>query len=161
MLVNSWKSSLAAYGICTCAILVVFLQGRHSYVWGLSFLERVLVIVNVPVATVNLRNRCHQPAALADMYAVGIRHFKQSFFQKRRRAVTDHAITLHFSETQTAVSRTTFDGLASKNLHWTTGTSMDLVIDHMPQSLVVSRTQEHLRSELFASMSVVHDLETA
>lgn len=30
MAANSWKSSLAAYGMCTCAIFVLFLQGRHS-----------------------------------------------------------------------------------------------------------------------------------
>lgn len=28
--ISSWNSSLAAYGMCTWAILVLFLQGRHS-----------------------------------------------------------------------------------------------------------------------------------
>lgn len=27
---NSWNKSLAAYGICTCEILFLFLQARHS-----------------------------------------------------------------------------------------------------------------------------------
>lgn len=27
---SSWKRSFAAYGMCTCAILVLFLHGRHS-----------------------------------------------------------------------------------------------------------------------------------
>lgn len=27
---SSWKRSLAAYGMCTCEILVLFLHGRHS-----------------------------------------------------------------------------------------------------------------------------------
>lgn len=27
---SSWNSSLAAYGMCTCAMRVLFLQGRHS-----------------------------------------------------------------------------------------------------------------------------------
>ncbi len=35
---SSWKSNLAAYGMCTCEILVLFLQGRHSNVFFLRFL---------------------------------------------------------------------------------------------------------------------------
>ena len=35
---SSWKSSLAAYGMCTCEILVLFLHGRHSNVFFLRFL---------------------------------------------------------------------------------------------------------------------------
>jgi hypothetical protein len=37
--ISSWKSSLAAYGMCTCAILVLFLQGLHSNVCLVRFLH--------------------------------------------------------------------------------------------------------------------------
>jgi hypothetical protein len=36
--------------------------------------------------------------------SVGIRHLEEPFSQKLRRPMTDHAITLHFSETETTVS---------------------------------------------------------
>lgn len=35
---SSWKSNFAAYGMNTCAILVLFLQGRHSNVCLVRFL---------------------------------------------------------------------------------------------------------------------------
>lgn len=35
---NSWKSSFVAYGICTCEIFVLFLQGLHSNDCVFSFL---------------------------------------------------------------------------------------------------------------------------
>lgn len=43
MLANSWNSSFAAYGIWTCAIFVLFLQGRHSNCWFLRLLEKFSV----------------------------------------------------------------------------------------------------------------------
>jgi hypothetical protein len=39
---SSWKSSFAAYGMCTCEILVLFLQGRHSNVFRLRFLAEIV-----------------------------------------------------------------------------------------------------------------------
>src|ERR1700722_6200566 len=36
---SSWKSSLAAYGICTCDILFLLLQFLHSNVFFFSFLN--------------------------------------------------------------------------------------------------------------------------
>lgn len=47
----------------------------------------------------NLRNWCHQPAALANVHAIGIRHFEQPLLQESCRTVGNHTITFHFTET--------------------------------------------------------------
>ena len=40
---SSWKRSLAAYGMCTCEILVLFLHGRHSNDAFLRFLRPISI----------------------------------------------------------------------------------------------------------------------
>ena len=94
------------------------------------------------------------------MHPVRVRNFKQTLLQEGRCTVSNHTIALHLSETQTTVTRTTFDGLSGEDLKRSTCTSVDLVVDHMPQTLVVSWTQENLCSELSAGMTVVHNLKT-
>ena len=41
---SSWKSSLAAYGMWICEILVLFLHGRHSKEFFLRFLQSVSAV---------------------------------------------------------------------------------------------------------------------
>ena len=57
---SSWKSSFAAYGICTCEILFLFWHARHSNVFFLSLLQfrqRIFNLVHFQHA--DLRDGCH------------------------------------------------------------------------------------------------------
>lgn len=66
----------------TCAILILFLQGRHSkdcldrlllYVSTVSVKDRGSIVrVKRREKAVHLRNRCHEPANLADVDSEGI-----------------------------------------------------------------------------------------
>lgn len=46
-----------------------------------------------------------EAANVTDVDRVRVRHLKEAFAQKLGRAVGDHAITLHFAETEATVSR--------------------------------------------------------
>lgn len=110
---------------------------------------------------VYIRNRAHQPTDIAHMDPVRIRDFKQTLLEESRRTVRNHTIALHLSETETAVTRTTLDRLSGEDLGRSTCACVNLVIDHMPQTLVVCWTQEDLGSHLPTCVAIVHDLETA
>ena len=71
----------------------------------------------------------------------------------------DHAVTLHLSESETSVSASTLGRLLIQVLELSSGSGVDLVIDHMTQSLVVGRTNEDLGLELLTSEWIEHDLE--
>ena len=73
----------------------------------------------------------------------------------------NHTVTLHLTKAQTTVTRTTLDRLASENLYWTTSTTVDFVIHHVLQALVVRWTKVYLCLELATRVSIIHDLETA
>lgn len=96
---SSWKSNLAAYGMWICAILVLFLQGRHSK----DCLERFLLSMLVYELTVqyvqDLRNWCHKTADLTNMNSESVRDFKQTLLQEGCCTMGNHTITLHFTET--------------------------------------------------------------
>lgn len=93
-----------------------------------------------------LRNWSHQSTDFADVDSEGIRNLEETLFQESSSTVRNHTITLHFSETQTTISGTTFDGLARHDLNWASGTRVNLVVHHVAQTLVVCRTEEDLRS---------------
>lgn len=93
------------------------------------------------------------------MQPVSITSLEQTLLQECRHTVRYHAITLHLSETETTVSTTTFHRLTSEDLHWATSTRVDLVVDHVLETLVVRRAEVDLRLELAAGVAVVHDLE--
>lgn len=111
-------------------------------------------------ALLELGNGTHQSTDVADVHRVRIRDREQTLLQESRGTVSNHAITFHFSETQATVPGTTLDRLAGEDLQRSTRTGVDLVVDHMPQTLVVRRAQENLRAHLLTSVAVVHDLET-
>src|SRR5688572_6714575 len=72
----------------------------------------------------------------------------------------NHTITFHFSETQTTISGTTFYGLPGHDLNRTAGSGVNLVVHHVTETLVVCWSEKHLRTELTASVPVVHDLKS-
>jgi hypothetical protein len=74
----------------------------------------------------------------------GIRNFKQTLLEEGGCSVGNHTITFHFSESQTTISGTTFDGLSSHDLNGTTSSGVDLVVHHVTESLVVRWSEEYL-----------------
>jgi hypothetical protein len=131
------------------------------------------------------RDRCHQSADVADlrlnmlaeistdactqgrretkkeltMDSKRIADIEQPLLQETRRPMSNHAITFHLPETKATISRTTLHRLASQDLRWAAGASVDLVVNHMAQTLVVSRAEEDLGYELAPGVPVVHDFE--
>ena len=94
------------------------------------------------------------------MDAVVVRDIKQSLFQEAGTSMRNHAITFHFSETKATITRTTFSGLSGQDLSWSSATSVNLISDHMLQSLVIGRTEEDLYFKSLSSESTVHGLIT-
>ena len=75
--------------------------------------------------------------------------------------MSNHTITFHFTEPETTISGTTLDWLSGHDLDRPTGAGMDLVVHHVPQTLVVGWPEEHLGFQLLAGVSVIHDLESS
>lgn len=71
----------------------------------------------------------------------------------------NHTITFHLSETQTTISCPTLHWLSCQDLHRTSCSGVDLIIHHVPQTLVICRTQEDLGHQLPTRKSVVHNFE--
>lgn len=64
----------------------------------------------------NLRDRAHQATDVADVDCVRIRYCEKTFLQECGSTMSNHAITFHFTETQSTIPSTTFDRLARENL---------------------------------------------
>src|SRR5271156_6902346 len=73
----------------------------------------------------------------------------------------DHTIALHLSESKPTVTRTTFNRLTSKYLCWSSCSRMDLVVNHVPQTLVICRSEEDLGNKLSTGVTIVHDFEAS
>lgn len=76
--------------------------------------SRAVVAVLAVVCVVH--RRAHQTAVVAHRHHVRVRRVEETLAHELRRAVGDQHITLHFSQTKTAVARTTFQGLTRKAL---------------------------------------------
>ena len=60
-----------------------------------------------------------QATGVANMHSVAIRDVKEALFEEPGGAVADHAVTLHLTESETTVARTTFRRLAGQDLRRT------------------------------------------
>ena len=79
---------------------------------GLARPAEVLLLLDIGLA--------EQTALRAHMHSVAVAHIEKSLFQEATRAVTDHTVTLHLTETKTTISRSALGWLSSQNLRWTT-----------------------------------------
>ena len=127
----------------------------------LTDLVLVVAVLAFERVLLQLRNNSHEPADIAHMDTEWVRDIKEAFFEEGRCTVGDHAVTLHFSETKSTVASTAFYRLAGEDLRGATGARVDFVVDHMPQTLIVSRAEEDLGNEFATCMAIVHDFETA
>ena len=95
------------------------------------------------------------------MDTIGIGDLEETLLEELRSAVSDLTIALHLTESQTSVTRTTLHGLSVEDLNGTSSSRVDLVVDHVLETLVVGWSEEHLRVDLAACEPVVHDLVAA
>ena len=72
-----------------------------------------------------------------------------------------HTITLHLTKSQTSVTASAFCRLSRQNLGWATASRVNLVLNHVLQSLIVGRSQENHDFHLFTTETVVHYLITS
>lgn len=94
---------------------------------------------------------------LADMHVVLVTYFEEALLQEAGGSVRYHAVTFHLSETETAVSGSTFSGLSGQDLHGASSSGVHLVVDHVLESLIESGSQEDHDLHLLASEPIVHD----
>ena len=85
-----------------------------------------------------------QAAHVAHVHSVGVAHFEEAFSQELRGTVRNLTIALHLTEAQTSVARSSLHRLPVEDLDGTAGTRVNLVVDHVLESLVVSGTKEDL-----------------
>ena len=139
---SSWKSSLAAYGICTCDILFLLLQFLHSNVFFFSFLKGTSVFSSSVVMITridgrrqerhDLRNRSHQTANITYVHSERIADIEQPLLQEAACTMCNHAIAFHLAKTQTTISSSTFNRLPRQDLSRSSRSRMNFVIDHVP-----------------------------
>ena len=101
-----------------------------------------------------------QAAQIAYVQAVGVACIVHAFLEEVGHAVRDHTVALHLTETKTTIAAAALDRLAREDLHRTTCTAVDLVINHVLQALVIRWTKIHLRLQLAASVAIVHHFQT-
>lgn len=98
-----------------------------------------------------------ETALLADVDTIAIRNIEETFLQESGRTMRYHAITFHLSKSQTTITSSSLSRLTSEDLSWTTASGVNLVTDHMLQSLIVGGVEEDHDLQLLASEAVVHD----
>ena len=61
-----------------------------------------------------------EAAGLADVHAVAITNLEQAFLEETSSSMGDHAVTFHFSESESTVSRSSLSWLSCEDLDWAT-----------------------------------------
>ena len=70
----------------------------------------------------------------------------------------EQRVALHFSDSDTTSLGTTLDGLAGQLVNGTGGTDLELVVNHVTQTLVVDDTDEDVGGEFLAGDTAVEGL---
>ena len=95
------------------------------------------------------------------MHLVAVTDVEKAFFEEPGCSMRDHAVTLHFAESETTVTPTALCRLSSQDLSGSTATRMHFVLDHMLQALVIGRPKEDHHFHFLASEAIVHDFVTS
>lgn len=101
----------------------------------------------------------YQTTMFTNMDSVCITLIKQPLFEKVSSTMGNHAISFHFSKSKTTITGPSLSWLPCQDLNRATPTWMDLVIDHVFQSLVVSGAKEYQSTETSTCVTVVHSLK--
>lgn len=102
----------------------------------------------------------YQPTTFTNMDPICIALVKQSLFEEVSCTMGNHAISFHFSKSKTSITGPSFSRLPCQDLDRAPPTRMDLVINHMLQSLVVSGAKEDHSTETSTSVTIIHGLKT-
>jgi hypothetical protein len=97
-------------------------------------------------------------AALADPGFGVIGAVEQTILQQESGSVSKQSVALHLSDTDTSTLGTTFDGLAGERRDGTGGTDLELVVDHVTETLVVDDSDVYVGAEFLAGDAGVHGL---
>ena len=126
-----------------------------------THLNNVSLILATPAFKRVLFEVCNgnQSTAFTDMNPVCITLVKKPLFQEVRSTMGNHAVSLHLPKSKTTITRSPLSRLPRKNLYRASSTRMDLVINHVLQSLVVRWPQEYHKSEHSSCVPIVHGLK--
>lgn len=105
-----------------------------------------------------LVGHCLVAASFAYENSVKVRDLEKSFSEELGCSVGDHAVSLHLSESEAAISRSSFSGLLVEILKLSSGPCMDLVSNHVLESLVVSWAEENLGLYSLSCKGIVETL---
>lgn len=137
-----------------------FLEQELTCVWDVHHRNLRLA---TPFAFVNLRVKIslgEKTANVTNVNSILVWDIHSSLFQESGCSVRNHAVTLHFSESKTTVSRSTFSWLPCQDRSWTSSSRVHFVSNHMLQSLIVSRADENKDLLFLSSETIVHYLIT-
>ena len=126
------------------------LDDRRTFARVLAALKRLVLQVG----------HGNQPALLANVDSVSVGLIHQSFLEERGSTMTHDAISFHFPETKTTISRAALHRLTSQDLHRPAPARVNLIVYHVLQALVIRRTDEDLRVQHAPRVTVVHDFVT-
>jgi hypothetical protein len=103
-------------------------------------------------------SNAHKATLLTNVNAIVVADIEQALFQETSSTMRDHAVTLHFSEPQATITRPSLGRLSSEYLSRPSSSRMNLVLNHVLESLIVSRTEKDHDFQFLATKAIVHDL---
>jgi len=99
-------------------------------------------------------------AITANVCRVIIGRIHETIMKEERNTVSKERVTLHFTETDTTMNLTTLDRLASDRVDRTSSTSLELILDHVTQTLVEHDTNEDISHKRLTGDTGVKRLRT-
>ena len=74
--------------------------------------------------------------------------------------MSEHGVSLHFTHSDTSTFLSALEWLLGEYVDWASGSGLGLVVDHVPESLVVDQSDEDVDFELRAVSAAVHSFVT-
>jgi hypothetical protein len=71
-----------------------------------------------------------------------------------------HGVSLHFTHSDTSTFLSALEWLLGEYVDWASGSGLGLVMDHMPESLIVDQPDEDVDFELGSVRAAVHSFVT-
>mmetsp|Transcript_4817 Transcript_4817/g.13483 ORF Transcript_4817/g.13483 Transcript_4817/m.13483 type:complete len:410 (-) Transcript_4817:2321-3550(-) len=96
-----------------------------------------------------------EAAEVADVDTIRIGLVKETVFEECCGSVRDDTVTFHFPKPQTTIACSTLRGLPGQHLYRTTRPTMDFVIHHVAEALVVGRPDKNFGGKRLTRVPVV------
>ena len=100
---------------------------------------------------------CKETACVANVDSVCVTNVEEALFEKFTGSVRDHAVAFHFPEAKPSIAASSFHGLSGEHLHGSPGSTVDLVLDHVFEAMIVGWSEEDLSGDFEPGVSVEHD----